>query len=249
MRAQTVFTVYPAIDLRAGKVVRLRQGDPDQQTTYHSDPLAVAQTWIEQGVRWLHIINLDGALDEAGSANFQAIVEISRFAAEHGAQIQYGGGLRSLKSIETAIELGISRVILGTVTIENPEIASQAIENFGSGRVAASLDAQEGYIRTHGWQQDTPILAEDLGIQLFQQGMRWAIHTDIRRDGTGRGVNIPATAKLAEATGLQVIASGGVHTKADIAGAREAGLPGIIIGRALYEGSLSIQDCLQFISD
>lgn len=248
MRAKNLFTVYPAIDLRDGKVVRLRQGDPHQQTTYSSDPLEIVQAWVDLGIRWFHIINLDGAFDESGSANYLAIENIARIAGNHGAKIQYGGGLRSLVSIKNAIGLGISRVILGTVAIEEPEIILQAIELFGPDHVAVGLDAQDGLIRTHGWQQDTHLTAKDLGLRLFQQGVRWAIFTDIRRDGTGRGVNIPATSKLSEETGLYVIASGGVHSTTDIKAALEANLPGIIVGRAIYEGSISIQDCLQFMN-
>jgi phosphoribosylformimino-5-aminoimidazole carboxamide ribotide isomerase len=248
MSSQSSFIVYPAIDLRSGKVVRLRQGDPDQQTAYFSDPLAVVRAWIDLGVRWMHIINLDGAFDEPGSANYNVIEKISSIVSDRGACIQYGGGLRSLASIKTALELGITRVILGTAAIENPDITLHAIELFGPGQVAVSLDADDGYLRVHGWRKRTPTHAKEFSIKLYEQGVRWVIFTDISRDGTGRGINISATVELAEATGLNVIASGGVHSTQDISAAREVGLPGIIVGRAIYEGSISIQECLQFMA-
>lgn len=247
MSLTPTFIVYPAIDLRSGKVVRLRHGDPKEQTTYSSDPLAVVREWLHLGLKWMHIINLDGAFGEVEAANFKVLQKISQITNDHGACIQYGGGLRSLSEIKTFIDMGISRLILGTIAIENPEMTQEAIELFGPTRVAVSLDAMNGLIRVRGWQQETPIQAKVLGKKLYEQGVRWAIFTDISRDGTGRGVNIPATAELAQATGLNVIASGGVRSIVDVAAAREAGLPGIIVGRALYERQISIQDCLKFM--
>lgn len=240
------FTVYPALDLRRGEVVRLKRGDPGQQTTYGSDPLDIIQGWLDQGVKWLHMINLDGAFGEIGSVNYKRIGKISQIINANGASVQYGGGLRSIDAINTVLQLGISRAILGTIAIEDPAIIDQAIELYGPDRIVVSLDASDGYIRTRGWLKETPIKAIPLGKQLYAQGVRWAIHTDISRDGMGSGANIDDSAALAQASGLNVIVAGGVNYSSDLAAAREAGLAGIIVGRAIYEGSIGIDECIQY---
>ncbi len=249
MTTSPPFTVYPALDLRGGEVVRLKRGDPDLQTTYSSDPLAVIRGWLDQGVKWIHVVNLDGAFSERESVNYKNIGKIAQLINANGASVQLGGGLRSINAITTALDLGITRVILGTIAIEDPAIIEQAIEIYGPARIAVSLDAREGSIRTRGWLQETPIQAITLGKQLYAQGVRWAIHTDISRDGMGSGANIEASVALAQATGLNVIAAGGVKYISDLASARVAGLAGIIVGRAIYEASVSIDDCIHFTDD
>ena len=236
------FIVYPAIDLRKGKVVRLKEGDPNRQTDYDPSPAHAAVRWLKEGAQWLHVINLDGAFAESDSANYQALAEIIQSAAPYGVKIQFGGGLRSLESIRKALELGVNRAVLGTLAIENPTILEQAISIWGAERIAVSLDARDGLVQIKGWQEASSLSALDLALELKEKGLRWVVFTDIARDGLQSGVNLPATVELAQKSGLKVIASGGVKDQSDIDGARQAGLPGIISGRALYEGTLDTKN-------
>ena len=239
------FTVYPAIDLRAGRVVRLKEGDPERLTAYSDDPSQAARRWLEAGARWLHVVNLDGAFGETEMANREALRAILRTAAEFPANVQFGGGIRSLDAVEEALNLGVRRVILGTIAAEQPEIVGEAIQTFGSEKIAAGIDVRDGLVRVRGWKEDSGLPAADLALQLKKTGVQTIIFTDIRRDGLGSGLNIAATRALAEAAGLDVIASGGVHTIEDVTAAREAGLAGTIIGRALYEGTIDIKQALK----
>lgn len=240
----SAFTIYPAIDLRAGHVVRLQEGDPARQSIYGNDPAQVAEEWLEARARWLHMVNLDGAFDENDSANRAALDAILEIAPRFKARVQLGGGLRSHAAIERALDLGMSRVVLGTVAIEQPQLVTVAIEAFGADKIAVGIDARDGFVRVHGWQSESGILATDLALQMRDAGVRTIIFTDISRDGLGTGLNIPSTRALAESTGLDVIASGGVHTLADVVAAREANLAGVIIGRALYEGTIDLKEAL-----
>lgn len=233
--------VYPAIDLRGGKVVRLRQGDPARQTVYSSDPAATARRWLEAGAHWLHVVNLDGAFGESGDGNLSALEAILSL----GARVQFGGGLRSLEAIARALDLGVSRVILGTIAVENPSVVAQALARFGAERIAVSIDARDGLVRTRGWQAESGVPALDLALRLRTLGLRTVIFTDIRRDGLGGGLNLAASRELAQASGLEVIASGGVHTIEDVRAVKEAGLAGVIIGRALYEGTIELASALK----
>ena len=239
------FTVYPALDLRAGKVVRLKEGDPERMTAYSDDPEQTARRWLEAGASWLHVVNLDGAFGENESRNRAVLRTILKAAAEFSAYVQFGGGIRSLEAMEAALDLGVQRVILGTIAAEQPEIVGEAIQIFGSKQIAAGLDARDGLIHVRGWKEDSGLPAVDLALQLKKAGLRTVIFTDIRRDGLGSGLNIDATRALAEATSLDVIASGGVHTIEDVIAAREAGLAGTIIGRALYEGTIDLGKALK----
>lgn len=239
------FTVYPALDLRAGKVVRLKEGDPERMTAYSDDPEQTARRWLEAGASWLHVVNLDGAFGENESRNRAVLRTILKAAAEFSAYVQFGGGIRSLEAMEEALDLGVQRVILGTIAAEQPEIVGEAIQIFGSKQIAAGLDARDGLIHIRGWKEDSGLPAVDLALQLKKAGLRTVIFTDIRRDGLGSGLNIDATRALTEATGLEVIASGGVLTIEDVIAAREAGLAGTIIGRALYEGTIDLGKALK----
>lgn len=235
---QCTFTVFPAIDLRAGQVVRLKEGDPNRQTTYTADPAAAARRWIENGARWLHVVNLDGAFGEPGNANITALQAIIEEAQMAGVSVQFGGGLRSLDAIQAALDLGVGRAVLGTLVVEQPEILSAALERWGPERIAASLDARDGRVQVRGWQNDTALLAGDAALSMRDRGLRWLVFTDIARDGLQTGLNLPATVALARQTGLCVIASGGVSSLEDVRQAKAAGLAGAIVGRALYEGSV-----------
>ena len=235
------FTVYPAIDLRGGKVVRLKEGDPARMTSYSDDPAETARKWLNMGATWLHVVNLDGAFGESDSANRSALESILKL----GAQAQFGGGMRSLDAIENAIKLGVSRVVLGTIAIEQPEAVADALKKFGADKIAIGIDARDGLVRVRGWKEDSGISATGLALQMRTLGLRTVIFTDIRRDGLGSGLNIPSTRELADVSGLDVIASGGVHTLNDVIAARDAKLSGVIIGRALYEGTIDLGKALQ----
>lgn len=232
------FTVYPAIDLRQGQVVRLQQGDPARQTVYGRDPAATAQRWLEVGARWLHVVNLDGAFGERDSANQAALAAILQNAASYDAHVQFGGGLRSMESLARVLELGVERAILGTVAAEQPELLEQALKRFGRDHIAAAIDARQGQVQIRGWAQKTQISALNLGRRMATMGLLWVIFTDVSRDGLGRGLNITATQEMAKIPGLCLIASGGVDGPEDVRAAQQAGFAGVIVGRALYEGKV-----------
>jgi phosphoribosylformimino-5-aminoimidazole carboxamide ribotide isomerase len=232
------FTIFPAIDLRLGKVVRLAQGDPARQTVYGDDPLAFAELWKAEGAAWLHVVNLDGAFDTGPSANQAALQRILGL----GLNVQLGGGLRDRDSIQAALEAGVRRTVIGTAAIENPSLVDWALEMFGAERVAVGIDARDGLVCINGWAESTSIQALDLGMDLHRRGLKWCIFTDISRDGLQSGVNLPATIQLAAASELQVIASGGVASADEVRRLRAAGLAGVIIGRALYEGNIQLRE-------
>jgi phosphoribosylformimino-5-aminoimidazole carboxamide ribotide isomerase len=241
MGTTRIWNVYPAIDLRQGRVVRLVQGDPDRETEYANDPLRMALRWQEAGAKWLHVVNLDGAFGQRSAENQAALERI----LTTGLRVQFGGGLRTLESIRRALDLGVSRVVVGTAAVENPVLVETALEAFGPERVALGIDAREGKVRTHGWKRTASMTAAELAQQWVVQGLRWVIFTDVARDGMGSGLNLEATVQLAQATGLRVIASGGVASLEDVRQAYCAGLSGVIIGRALYEGQVALEDALR----
>jgi len=239
------FTIYPAIDLRGGQVVRLQEGDPARLTAYSDDPAEAARRWLNAGASWLHVVNLDGAFGENDASNRLALRAILKVAEDFKVQVQFGGGLHALEAIEGALNLGVTRAVLGTLAIEQPEAVAQALARFGADRIAVGIDARDGRVRVRGWQEDSGILATDLARQMGNVGLRTVIFTDISRDGLGTGLNISSTRSLAESSGLEVIASGGVHTLQDVRAAREAKLAGVIVGRALYEGTIDLQKALE----
>ena len=238
------FTVYPAIDLRNGKVVRLKEGNPERMTSYSDDPLDVAERWVEMGAAWLHVVSLDGAFGESDNANRSALESILKI----GIAVQFGGGLRSMDAIDSALSFGVSRVVLGTVAIEQPDVVADAIRNFGAEKIAVGIDARDGFVSVRGWKNDSNISAQALAVQMRDLGLHTVIFTDIRRDGLGSGLNIASTRELADVSGLDVIASGGVHTIDDVIAASDADLSGVIIGRALYEGTIDLKHALKLIN-
>ncbi len=243
-----MFTIYPAIDLRNGRVVRLQYGDPEKETVFGDDPAAMGQRWIAAGASWLHVVNLDGAFDEAGAANWAALPALTAL----GAQVQFGGGMRSLADVTRALDAGVSRVILGTAAIENPDLVGQAIARFGADKIVVGIDARNGRVKTRGWLQETATSPTQLGQQMKGLGVTTIIYTDISRDGVLTGVNAAATAKLAQATGLRVIASGGVATLDDILRCRaldEQGVIGVITGRAIYDGRIDLAQAIAEVRD
>jgi phosphoribosylformimino-5-aminoimidazole carboxamide ribotide isomerase len=239
------FLIYPAIDLRRGSVVRLKEGDPARMTAYSDDPAETARHWLADGASRLHVVNLDGAFGETDDANQNALKLILHVAKEFDACVQFGGGMRSLHAIEQAINMGVSRAVLGTIAIEQANVVADAIKKFGRERIAVGIDARNGLVRVRGWKENSRISAMALALQMRTLGLRTVIFTDVSRDGLGRGLNISATKAIADVSGLEVIASGGVHTLDDVLAARDANLAGVIIGRALYEGTIKLKDVLE----
>ncbi len=239
MNRSATFIPFPAIDLRAGQVVRLKEGNPDRETRYSSNPAQVARRWIDAGASWLHVVNLDGAFEQPDAINRAALETIINEAAPRGVKVQFGGGLRSLQAVEVALQAGVSRAILGTLAVEQPESLAAALARWGTDRIGASLDARDGRVQVRGWQSASSLSALEAAQALKAKGLCWLVFTDIARDGLQSGLNLAATLDLARATGLNVIASGGVASIEDVEAARRAGLAGAIIGRALYEGSIN----------
>ena len=232
--------IYPAIDLLEGKVVRLRKGDPKQRTVFSADPVATAQQWIDQGAEWLHMVSLDGTFGQTNQ-NLEILERVARLDVH----VQFTGGLRDLAGLHSALDAGASRLVIGTMAAKDPAAAAEAIGRFGAARVAVALDARDGKVATHGWtelSQQTPI---DLGKRLRELGAIHALYTDISRDGGMAGANVAETVDLARATGLQVIASGGVSTLADISElARSGAVAGAIVGMALYQQTFTLEEAL-----
>ncbi len=239
------FQIYPAIDLIDGKVVRLKQGDPNQQTIYAPDPRQAARRWLDAGAGWLHVVNLDGAFGESHTPNQAALDAILQEAGHFQAHIQFGGGLRDMKAIENAFLHGVERIVLGTAAIEHPELVVQVIEKFGRDRLAIGLDTRAGLVQVRGWQKATQRPAIEVAQDMLGRGAGWFIVTDISRDGMGSGLNLESMRSILALDGVQVIASGGVAGLEDLRQARAVGCGGIIIGRALYDGRIDIYEALQ----
>jgi phosphoribosylformimino-5-aminoimidazole carboxamide ribotide isomerase len=234
------FTVFPAIDLRAGKVVRLAQGDPSRQTSYGDDPRSWAERWKAEGAEWLHVINLDGAFGEDTRLNMQALEAILRV----GLNVEFGGGVRDEAGIQAAIEMGVERIFLGTAAVQNPELVGWAIATFGPSRIAGDIGARDGKVTVKGWQETTASTVLEVGQRFRKLGLEWCVLTDVRRDGVSTGVDVDSAVELQSVTGLKVVASGGVSGLKDVRRVRDAGLAGVIIGRALYEGQVSLRAAL-----
>jgi phosphoribosylformimino-5-aminoimidazole carboxamide ribotide isomerase len=238
--------IFPAIDLRRGRCVRLRQGDPAAETVFGDDPAAVARHWAEQGAQWLHVVNLDGALGDQGPAALN-LLRLAEIRAAVALPIQFGGGLRSLEDVAAALELGATRVVLGTALVQAPELAAAAVQRFGAEAIVAGLDARAGLVATHGWQAVSATPAVELGQGLRHAGVLRAIYTDIARDGMLSGVDAAGSAELARQTGLGIIASGGVRDLSDIRLLKKLephGVEGVIVGQAIYTGSLDLAEAV-----
>lgn len=237
------FIVYPAVDLRFGKVVRLRQGKGDQQTEYGDNPIPIIQDWIEQGAEWLHVINLNGAFGERTAEN-EAALDLILGEVKDKVKVQLGGGIRTANQIKTALALGVSRIVLGTSVIENPDFGIEVISLFGGDKIAFGFDALGQELMSRGWQSPSGLSMTALAERLAQAGAETLIYTNINKDGMQSGVDWKNAKKLADQTGLSVIASGGTATLQDITCVRAARLSGVIVGRALYEGNFSLQEAL-----
>lgn len=237
--------VIPAIDLLQGRCVRLYQGDYKQSQIFDENPVAVARQWAEQGADWLHLVDLDGA-KTGEPVNLAAIAAIVRAT---DIKVQVGGGLRDRQRVEQLLQLGVTRVILGTVAIEQPTLVAQLCQDYPD-QILVGIDARNGKVATRGWLETSEIEAMDLAQQMAEAGAAAIIYTDIHRDGTLQGPNIEALRELALAVSIPVIASGGVSSTSDLLSllALEAlGVSGAIVGRALYTGDLSLREALQAV--
>lgn len=231
--------IYPAIDLKGGKCVRLYQGDMTQDTVYSDDPAAQAHEWARAGFSWLHVVDLDGAV-QGMPANAHAVRDILKTV---DIPVQLGGGIRTHAQIEHWLQEGLSRVILGTAAVRDPELVRRACREF-PGQIAVGIDARQGRVSVEGWVHDANISAAELVKYFEDAGVAAIIYTDISRDGTQKGVNMEETVELARATSIPVIASGGVGSLEDIRAVKKAGLPGVIVGKAFYDKSVGPHEAL-----
>jgi len=239
--------IFPAIDIRNGKCVRLTKGDFNQETIFADQPEAMAKQWADKGAEFLHVVDLDGAL--AGKTMNAVAIEAILQAVN--IPIQLGGGIRTLENIEMLLDMGIARVILGSIAVRNPELVKAACAKFGS-KIVVGIDAKAGIVAVDGWGVSGNVEADKLAVEMAQVGVERIIYTDISRDGTLSGVNVEATAKLAKASGIKVIASGGVSSMEDICKVKAAGkdgVEGVIVGKAIYTNSLVLEDALAFAKE
>lgn len=239
--------VIPAIDLKDGQCVRLKQGRMEDSTSYGDDPVAMAGRWVEAGARRLHLVDLNGAF-EGKPVNGEAVTAIAR--AYPNLPIQIGGGIRSADTIEHYLSAGVSWVIIGTKAVKEPEFVGEMCRAF-PGNIIVGLDAKDGYVATDGWAEVSSVKAIELAKRFANDGVSSIVYTDIARDGMMQGVNVEATAALAREGGLPVIASGGVTNLDDIEAlckVADSGILGAITGRAIYEGSLDVREA-QRLSD
>lgn len=231
--------IIPAIDLKDGQCVRLRQGKMDDSTVFSEDPVTMASQWAQEGARRLHVVDLNGAF--AGTPiNRKVVNEIT--ANYPGLPVQIGGGIRNLDTIESYVIAGVSWVIIGTAAVEDPEMVEQACREF-PGKIIVGLDARDGFVATDGWAKITDIKATDLAKRFEQQGVESIVYTDIARDGMMQGVNVEATLEMARASDVPIIASGGITNMDDIRALKavaQEGIVGAITGRAIYEGTLDL---------
>lgn len=231
-------TLYPAIDLKGGQVVRLRRGEMDQATVYAEDPAAQALSFAEAGFAWVHVVDLDGAF--AGKPANAAAVRAILGAVPQGVRVQLGGGIRTMATAEAWLDAGVARIILGSAAVKDPDFARAACRAF-PGRVALGIDARDGMVATEGWAETSDVSATELARRYEDSGAAAVIYTDIARDGMLGGVNVEATVRLAQALSVPVIASGGLTGLDDVkklCAVESEGITGAIAGRAIYEGKL-----------
>lgn len=232
--------LYPAIDMKGGKCVRLTQGLFDQAKVYSDTPARMAKLWVSQGASYLHLVDLDGAL--AGhSVNESAIREI---ISQVSVPIQLGGGIRSAEAVEGLLSLGITRCIIGTRAAREPEFIRELIASFGPERIVVGIDAKDGFVAIEGWEKTSGISARDLCGRMKDMGVKHIVYTDISKDGTLSGPNIAFTESLTRETGLDIIASGGISGMEDLRRLQAAGIRGAIIGKALYENRICLSEAV-----
>lgn len=230
--------LYPAIDMLDGQAVRLRQGKRDDVTVF-GDPVELALKWRAKGAQWLHLVDLTAAF-EGKTAHLPLIREV---VAAFDGPVELGGGLRTMEDIALRIEAGVSRCILGTAAAENPQLVEEACRCF-PGKIAVGIDAKNGLVATRGWVEATSVTATELALRMKDMGVTTLIYTDVSLDGMMQGPNVVATRQLIEATGMDVIGSGGISRLEDLRNLRSAGCAGAILGRALYEGAFTLEEAL-----
>ena len=230
--------IFPAIDIRGGKCVRLFKGDFQQETVFSDSPADMARKWQAQGAEYLHLVDLDGAL--AGSSqNLAAIEEILKAV---DIPTELGGGIRSMEQIDKLLAMGITRVILGSVAVKNPDLVREACAKYGE-RIVVGIDAKDGIVAVEGWGESGNIGVVELAQKMKDAGVKTIIYTDISRDGTLSGVNVEATVKLAQESGVKIVASGGVKSLEDIKVLKKqesVGIEGVIAGKSIYMGTLDL---------
>jgi phosphoribosylformimino-5-aminoimidazole carboxamide ribotide isomerase len=236
--------IIPAIDLRAGRCVRLTQGRKDATKVYDGDPVDIAKDYEKAGAAMLHIVDLDGAFSEPNSSNRRTLNEIVRSVQ---IPVQFGGGVRTIDQVEKILDLGVARVVIGTLAVESPETLSELLRRFGRERIAVGIDARDGQVLTRGWEKEAAVSAVSFALQLKSVGVERIIYTDVSRDGMLSGVNVEATCEIARASGLKVTASGGVSSLTDVRNVSRAncGIDSLIIGKALYEGRFTVQEACE----
>jgi phosphoribosylformimino-5-aminoimidazole carboxamide ribotide isomerase len=232
--------LLPAIDIRNGRVVRLSQGERARQTVYGDDPVAVAERFLEQGAKWIHVVDLDRAF---GTGENLAVVHLIAARMASKLQLELGGGLRSKDLIREALDLGFARVVIGTAAAIEPAFVPEMLAELGPARLAVGIDAREGRVAVRGWTETSTTRVEDLARRVVQAGIQTMIYTDISRDGMLNGPDLAGAVSL-KPLGARVIVSGGIADSNDVRAACQAGLDGVIVGRALYEGRLTLADAL-----
>ncbi len=232
--------IYPAVDIKDGKCVRLLQGRFSDVTVYGENPAETALRWESQGGKYLHVVDLDGAL-KGKNANGDAIKKICESVS---VPVQTGGGIRTMEDIEYKLSLGISRVILGTAAVNDPDFAARAVDKYGE-KIVIGIDAKDSYVAIDGWEKTSSFKAVDFALKMQGIGVKTIIYTDISTDGTLKGPNIEAMREMAEKTDMDVIASGGVGCAGDIKALIPAGVSGVIVGRALYTGALDLTEAIK----
>ena len=233
--------LFPAIDIRSGRVVRLSQGEATRQTVYGEDPAAVAEIFVGGGARWIHVVDLDRAFGEGD--NELAVQRVLETVAGR-AQVQAGGGFRSVELVRRGVELGVSRVVVGTAAALDPDFLTAVAAAVPTERIAVGVDARDGRVAVRGWTETSTLAAVELAGRALAAGIRTLIYTDVARDGMLQGPDVPGALRLQQ-EGASVIVSGGVSSLADLQRAAEAGLSGAIVGRALYEGRFDLPQALR----
>ncbi|MGN1098291.1 MAG: 1-(5-phosphoribosyl)-5-[(5-phosphoribosylamino)methylideneamino]imidazole-4-carboxamide isomerase [Clostridia bacterium] len=229
--------IYPAIDIRGGNCVRLLRGDYGKETVYGSSPADMAEKWESLGADFIHVVDLDGA-KSGGSENRAAVGEICRRVK---VPVQQGGGIRTMEDVNVVAALGVSRIIIGTAAVNNPDMVREAAEKY-PGRIAVGIDAKDGHVATDGWTKVSSKTAVEFALEMKSLGVDTVIYTDIATDGTLGGPNVTAMKEMAERTGLNVIASGGVGCEADLDALSNTGVEGVIVGKALYAEKLRLEE-------
>ncbi|HBE86509.1 MAG TPA: 1-(5-phosphoribosyl)-5-((5-phosphoribosylamino)methylideneamino)imidazole-4-carboxamide isomerase [Lachnoclostridium sp.] len=233
--------LYPAIDLKDGQCVRLKQGEFKEITVYSQKPEEVAALWQSQGATFLHLVDLDGAL--AGRSINEKVIK--KIADTVSIPIEIGGGIRSEEAVGSMLSLGVARVIIGTKAVENPEFIRDMVKKFGQDRIVAGVDAKDGMVAVEGWEKISGITASELCSRMKEYGVRHIVYTDISRDGMLTGPNVEYTKRLTEETGMDIIASGGMSSMEDLRQLYHAGVRGAIIGKALYENRIDLKEAIE----